>query len=223
MQIYRGLLFLKAMDFAGVLEICEKIDLTGDASREYASGETPDILPLEHRLCLVLRGLAEAGLGDRAAAFKSFAEAERQMERQPVHLDWYWRLLLEWGLANLLLAAGDLAAARTRADRFVNLAELTDERTWRALAWETKARAVLSLGTTTEAVDCVEKALAATKGFETPLADWRVHETAAAAYSMSRNSELAGSHAQLSAAGKKRLAGSLPEGHHLRQTFERSQ
>jgi hypothetical protein len=75
-------------------------------------------------------------------------------------------------------------------------------------------------GTADEAVNVVEKALAATKGFETPLADWRVHATAAVAYRTTGNLPLASRHADLGSAARQRLAESLPQEHRLRRLFE---
>jgi hypothetical protein len=40
------------------------------------------------------------------------------MERQSMHLDWYWRLALEWGMVGVLIADARLAgscAGSTRA------------------------------------------------------------------------------------------------------------
>ena len=178
------------------------------------------VLPFEERLSLVMCGLAEAGLGNTTAARDYLLEAERQIERHPVMLDWYMTLMLEWGRVNLLLLAGSQLEAAVRADRFLRLAGDTNERTWQALASETWARVALERGAATAAVDSVERALAATKGFETPLADWRVHTTAAAAYRAAGDLPAATRHADLGAAAKRRLAESLPQEHRLRRLFE---
>jgi tetratricopeptide (TPR) repeat protein len=222
LQLYRAWLLLHAMDHAGVADICRKIASEPDDEHGCIEARPTVLLPAERRLCILLSGLAEAGLGNTAVALEQLREAERHMDEQPVIFDWYWRLPLEWGLVNLTIEAGRQAEAYTRADRLVNLTHQTGERTWRALAWETKARAALHYGDVAEAEESIARALATTRESETPLADWRVHETAAAAYSASGNSELAGLHARLSAAGKKRLAESLPDGHYLRPAFERS-
>ena len=178
------------------------------------------VLPFEERLCLVLCGLAEAGLGNSTAAHDYWLEAERKIAQHPVMLDWYMTLMLEWGRVSLLLLTGARAEAGAGADRFVRLAGDTDERTWQALALETWARVALERGAANEAVERIEKALAATKGFETPLADWRVHATAAVAYGASGNLPLASRHADLGSAARRRLVESLPQEHRLRRLFE---
>jgi hypothetical protein len=142
------------------------------------------------------------------------------MELRPVCMDWCWRLPLEWGMANLLMATADYAGARVRAERYVMLAEATDERMWQSLAWETRARVALAQGAPAEAVEYIVKAQAASNAFETPLADWRVHDTAAAAYTAIGDRRQAGIHAKASVAVRKRIARTLPEGHSLRVPLE---
>jgi hypothetical protein len=139
-----------------------------------------------------------------------------------VIFDWYWRLLLEWGFANLMMATSDFAKASVHAERLVTLATRTNERTWHALAWETKARVVLALADPAHAVDCIERALLATKEQPTPLADWRVYAAAEAVYGAAGNLRLGRLYAKSCTAARKRLAGSLPEGHRLRLTLEGS-
>jgi hypothetical protein len=147
--------------------------------------------------------------------------AEAEMARQPVHLDWYWRLALEWGMVNVLIADGDHPTALSRAERLCDLAAQTDERTWQALAWEAHARAALPCGEAAKAIDSVGTALAACEGVQVPLAEWRVHATCASAFKALGDDPRAGTHTRLGAAARKRLAESLPEDHPVRLTFER--
>jgi hypothetical protein len=138
-----------------------------------------------------------------------------------VHLDWYWRLALEWGMVGVLIAKGDHTAARSRAERLCELAAQTDERAWQALAWEARARAALACGDASEAMADVAQALAACDGVEVPLAEWRVHATGAMTYKAAGDVRQARTHDRLGAAIRKRLAGTLPEGDPLRSKFER--
>jgi hypothetical protein len=217
------MLLFQLADYEGILEVCKSP--AARAKEEHAGADLSDpsrvvVLPFEERLSLVMCGLAEAGLGNTTVARDYLLEAERQIEQHPVMLDWYMTLMLEWGRVNLLLLAGSQLEAAARADRFLRLAGDTNERTWQALASETWARVALERGAATEAVDSVERALAATQGFETPLADWRVHTTAAAAYRAAGDLPAATRHADLGAAAKRRLAESLPQEHRLRRLFE---
>ncbi|MDB6158225.1 MAG: transcriptional regulator, putative ATPase, winged helix family [Gammaproteobacteria bacterium] len=218
--IYRGVLRFFAMDYSGVLEACEPVASHEIGKREYTGSEISRILPFERRMSLIFCGLAHVELGNLVAAREYLAATERAMELQPVHLDWYWRFPLEWGMVNLLIATADNAGAQIRAERYVMFAEATDERMWQSLAWETRARVALAQGIAAEAVEYIVKAQAASKGFETPLADWRVHDTAAAAYTAIGDRRQAGIHAQASIALRKRIARTLPEGHSLRLTLE---
>jgi tetratricopeptide (TPR) repeat protein len=212
--LWRCLLLFQLTDYEGMLEMCRPI-VSADSAPVV-------VLPFERRLSLVMCGLAEAGLGNAAAARDYLLEAERQIREQPVMLDWYLTLMLEWGRVNLLLLTGARAEAAARADRFIRLATETDERTWQALAFETWARVALGRGAATEALEVISKALAATKGFETPLADWRVHATATVAYKAIGNSQLASRHAHLAATTRRGLIESLPQRHRLRTLFETS-
>jgi hypothetical protein len=139
--------------------------------------------------------------------------AEAEMARQPVRLDWYWRLALEWGMVNVLIADGDYPTALSRAKRLCDLTAQTDERTFQALAWEALARAALSCGEVVKAGSHVERALAACEGVQVPLAEWRVHATCAITFTALGDDRRVGTHTRLGAAARKRLAESLPEGH----------
>jgi hypothetical protein len=88
------------------------------------------------------------------------------------------------------------------------------------LALEARARAALACGKSAEAVESVAKALAACDGVEVPLAEWRVHATAASTYRTIRDAAAAAAHSNLSSAIRQRIAGTLPERHPLRVKFE---
>jgi DNA-binding winged helix-turn-helix (wHTH) protein len=221
--LYRAYLLFHAMDFAVVHRVCSEMGqgLDQDVAPNDVARPTP-MLPAQQRLRLLLSAVADAGLGNNDAALAQLLEVERQMDGQPVIFDWYWRLLLEWGFANLMMATSDFAKASVHAERLVTLATRTNERTWHALAWETKARVVLALADPAHAVDCIERALLATKEQPTPLADWRVYAAAEAVYGAAGNLRLGRLYAKSCTAARKRLAGSLPEGHRLRLTLEGS-
>src|SRR3984957_595191 len=149
LALWRCMLLFQLADYEGMLEVCKSP--AARAKEEHAGADPSDpsrvvVLPFEERLSLVMCGLAEAGLGNTTAARDYLLEAERQIGKQPVMLDWYMTLMLEWGRVNLLLLTGARAEAAARADRFIRLAGETDERTWQALAFETWARVALGRG-----------------------------------------------------------------------------
>jgi tetratricopeptide (TPR) repeat protein len=205
------------MDFEGVLQDCAP---AAHGPSEDNSAPAIRVLPVEHRIALIFGGLAKASLGDMRAALDDFRAAEAEMERQPAHLDWYWRLPLEWGMVNLLIASGDRPATLARAKHLCELAAQTSERMWQALAWEAHARAALAFGDVAEAIDNVAKALAACAGVQVPLAELRVQATSAIAYKAAGDAARARQHSHLGETIRMQLAESLSEGHPVRQRFE---
>ena len=71
----------------------------------------------------------------------------------------------------------------------------------------------------TRAQNFIAKGLCAMKGFEVPLAAWRVHATACELYQNSDDRDLVQRHLALSRATIMNLANSLPAEERLRQTF----
>ena len=141
------------------------------------------------------------------------------MDHQRVFLDWYWRMPIAAGMTELWLATGDLLRARLEAERLLDLALATAERTWQGLAWEANARVALANRDPARARDCIGKAVSTAQGFEVPLAAWQVHATAAHIEEEAGNLESACSHRDVSRAAILGLANSLPEQEPLRQIF----
>jgi hypothetical protein len=143
------------------------------------------------------------------------------MDRQPAYLDWYWRIALKWGTVNALIAQGDHDESLARAAHLSQAAMDTDDRTWRALAWEARARASLSCGNAPEALEHVVKALNECEGATVPVAEWRVRATAASVFKANGDFRQASEHADLGLAITRRLAESMPAADPLRSTFAR--
>ena len=167
LRLYQGLLLLHQPDFEGLAALC------GEMRPEA-------LLPAEYRLRQLLSGLAAIGVGKAEEAAVLLAEVETCMRDQPVMLDWYWRMPLEWGFADAALATGRLGDARAHADRFTLLASQTAERTWLGLAFETGARVALAEGDIDAAVRRIAMAREAVAGSTAPLAEWRIDRTASA-------------------------------------------
>jgi len=209
LQLYRAWIHLYAMDFSGVLEICNSI---------LPSLDEPNRRPWR-RFCLALTGSAEAASGRHGAAATQLIAARKEMERQPVIHDWYCRMIIGQALTDAWLAKGDLTQARPEAERFLELTLATAERTWQALAWEASARVAMAAGDDHRARTCIARALATMEGFEVPLAAWRVHASAADVEGRLGNQREAGRHRALGGATVLALANSLGEHEHLRETF----
>jgi hypothetical protein len=209
LHLYRAWIHLYAMDFPGVLEICNSIlPSLGEPSRR----------PWR-RFCLVLMGSAEGALGRHGAATKQLMAARDEMDRLPVIHDWYCRMMLGQALTDVWLANGDLKQAGSEAERFLELTLATPERTWQALAWETGARVAMAGGDHLRARASIQNALSTMEGFEVPLAAWRVHASAADVERRRGSEGAASSHRALSRSTVLALADSLADHDDLRAAF----
>jgi DNA-binding winged helix-turn-helix (wHTH) protein/tetratricopeptide (TPR) repeat protein len=219
LRLYQAWVHLHAMDFAGALAICNSaLPLVKDPKpRPAPDSATP--YPFEFWMCLVLTGIAETELGNYESALEHLLVAQADMGSQEIMIGWYWRMPLEFALAELWLAKGDLARARPQAERFLEIALTNAERTWQALAWEVNARVAIAELDATRARDCIATGLSTMEGFEVPLAAWRVHATAFELYQNSGHRDLAGRHLALSRDTILKLANSLPEEEPLRKIF----
>jgi len=218
-HLHRACVHLSAMDFAGVLAICDSVlPLVRDPEPRPAP-DHPTPIPSALRNRLILTGSAETALGIYESALEHLLAAQTEMDRQAAIFDWFWRMRLESALTELWLAKGDLAQAGGQAERFLNITLATAEHTWQALAWEVNARVAIAELDQTRAQDCIAKGLSAMEGFEVPLAAWRIHVTAFELYQNSGDRDLAEHHLALSRETIMKLANSLPAEEPLRQTF----
>lgn len=221
LRVYRSIVLFHVLDFDGVLSACAPI------ARRAIDNVTTDIadpmyvLPIEVRIAMILCGLAEMGLGhvDRASGYLDAAVAE--MMRQPIHLDWYWGLLLDWALIDRDLLRGNTIAAVERGKRLCALADETDERLFQALAREGSARAERAAGQSDQAREAIERGLDYLKAGELPLAAWRLHAVAARIFADAGLADRAQEQADLGSAVRQKLAASLSTHPSLRGVFER--
>jgi tetratricopeptide (TPR) repeat protein len=209
LRLHRAWIQLHAMDFAGVLRTCDgMISLTGNFTGDYL-----------HRFSRIFAGCAEAGLGNYDRALDGLLRVRAQMSSQKIMMDWYFRMPLELALTEAWLGKKDLTRARQEAERFLNSAIATAERTWQALAWEVNARVAMAEIDLKRAQDCVSRALVTMEGFEIPLAGWRVHATAAEVSQRVDDIELSQRHREISRVAILKLANSLTPEDPLRKTF----
>jgi DNA-binding winged helix-turn-helix (wHTH) protein len=209
LQLFRAWFLLQALDYEHALEALLPLSLSSAH-------------PAEQRLQLLLIGVAQAGMGETAKATAGLLNVEQMMDSRPATLDWYWRLTLEWTLVNLALMSGDLQEAQRRGDRLVESAVRTGERSWQALAWETKARVRLKSGDEVEPNLCLDRAQGAILGVEAPLAQWRIHATRAAVTEHRGASAETDAHAKSAQASRQHLVESLPAAHWLRASLVRT-
>lgn len=209
LRLYQAWIRLEAMDFAGVLNICQSLlPALGSSAR------TP-----WRRFCTILAASADAEMGKFERALDRFAAVRAEMNRQTVIHDWYCRMLLQAGLTELWIARGDLPQARQNGQIFLEVTLATAERTWQARAWEINARIAMAERDLTRAEMCISRALGAMEGFETPLAAWQVHATAADIHECLMNSDGASYHREASHSIIMKLAKSLDADENLRNMF----
>jgi tetratricopeptide (TPR) repeat protein len=215
----RAWVHLHAMDFAGVLAICNSaIPLVGRPT-PHPAPDHPAPRPSVARVSLFLTGAAQTGLGNYESALEHLLAARAEMDRSVTSWAWWWRMQLESAFTELWLAKGDLAQARPQAERFLKIALSTAEHTWQALAWEANARIAMAELDLARAQDCIARGLSAMEGFEVPLAAWRVHAAAFELYRDSDDRESAERHLALSRDTIMKIANSLPAREPLRQIF----
>jgi len=157
----------QAFDFEGARSLCEQgLDQTQE--------------PLLGRfLGLIVLGRAYLGLGDHERALHLLGDIIDQVERGHGLMDWIFRMPLHLALAECRRARGDLGAARSEARQLCDLAARPPERTYLALGKQMLAEIAQAEHNDARAEAELSGALAALDGAEAPLAEWRVHETAA--------------------------------------------
>lgn len=204
LRVYQAMARVFAHDWSGTLDLCEPaLAVLRDPERVVFFREV-----------LVLAGTALVGLGRYELASSYLLQARNGMERQPVSMEWYWKMPLQAALTELYLQRGEPAQAQVEAQRFVEASLATEERTWQGLAWEASARVALAGSDLQNGRQYIQRAIAIMQGFDLPLAAWRVHATA-----MHLFPENAEEHHRLAAAAILRLADSLKEFPQSRDTF----
>jgi CheY-like chemotaxis protein len=204
------------LDFDGVLSLCAMSYPNPDRAAHTERPVLGDPIPIDARICLILRGSAKLGAGEIDGALADLSIVRDGMDRQRVLLDWYWRMPLHSALTDIWLAKGDIEKARREAQEFLKASLKTRERTHQALAWEANARIAMISGDHDAVADCIGKALSIVERWEIPIAAWRVHATAAEA---ATHPEVARVQWRLSAETITRLADSLSRTEPLRETF----
>jgi hypothetical protein len=210
-----------AGDYQATKDICSKLGFYKDNAGHQPNMLYTPVLPNEIRHCTLLAGVTEIGLGNLDAGIGMLKALEHDMLERPVITDWYWLLLLEWSLADALLRSGDSEQARVHADRVVERSDQTVEVTWRAMAREVRCRVAIEEGDLQQASRVINEALQIIEMMGAPMADWRVHRTAARLHRVEGDNARALLHEQLSNRQAQRLLDSLPPGHRLQDTFAR--
>ena len=167
-------------DFPGAQRECNELT----RSSVYPSGQARTI------------GRLAAGL--EALEHGRWDEARRHFEdvRDPTHtpkffLHWYWRTHAHVGLVRARLHAGQIANARSEADRLTDAALGIDDPNLLALAWDARAQVAMAESNWVDARQSIDRAFTALARFDVPISAWRVHATASELYRKLGQSEKA--------------------------------
>jgi DNA-binding winged helix-turn-helix (wHTH) protein/tetratricopeptide (TPR) repeat protein len=198
---------VQAFDFGNAQSLCE---------REL---EQPPEPRLGQFLGQIILAMANLGLGERDNALQVLNEVVNHVERGDGLMDWILRMPLHLALAQCRLARGELASARRHAKQLCDFATQPPERTYLSLGWHMLAEITLSARDDAQAESELSKALATLEGAHCPLAEWRVHETAAALWTRRRQLAQAKRHRATSAATLERLIESLRGWPELQRSF----
>lgn len=187
---------VEARDFAGAARTADAELPFFESEWKFGAGE---------RIARIVSALSRSALGDHGGADAQFAAVAALLANHPTLNDWFWEIQFRLHLAEHRLATRNLAAAREESEHLLELVLRTEERTLRARAWDVAARVALAAGDDAAARRHIDEALRTMDGYDTPLAAWRVHTTAA-------NPAIARSILE-------RMAASLPPGHALRASL----
>ena len=198
-----------AFDFEGVCADCERI-------LRPQAGPQPGPL---WTLAMTSAALAEIELGKLDQAMERFNAIRHRASSRKIFMNWYWKMVAQFGITSAWLARGDLERARQEADQFVESALSCADRSLHALAWSSKALVVQMQGDAPYALDCVQRALSAIADLESPLVAWRVHAAAGELYAQAGQEAVADQHRAQSARIVLKLADSLEAGEPLRKSL----
>src|SRR5262249_27494365 len=129
------------------------------------------LIPTQQR-GLAQLGLAELARGRHAAARAAFTQLREWHARQSLLMDWFWKMPLEWGLAELALAGAGGAHAGEEAGRRCGSAAAAGGRTGEPLAARTRARAAIAGGDWEAAERGGNRGLGCLEEGDAPLAAW---------------------------------------------------
>ena len=135
--------------------------------------------PYTELLGLILMGLANLGLENRAEAFRCLSAAVDRFQRERILMDWVLQIPLHHAFSRYWLAEGNPGEARHHADRVCELSSQPGEKTYLALGHLMNAEIAKWEQDSAAAQAAVARALGVIEGNHVPLAKWRVHGAAA--------------------------------------------
>ncbi|MEQ1948480.1 MAG: AAA family ATPase [Bryobacteraceae bacterium] len=178
--------------------------------------------PIGQAQCLALLTAAYADLatGRPQAALLLLTRVRDRQPKPKVFLQWYWRMISEFGIVGALLESGDLEKAESAAEQFRKETESTADPALRSPAWETLARVAAARGDISKALACAERAIDEMKGCDLPSVAWRVHSMASWLNARAGNLEEARDHQKKARKVLLMVANSYDSHEPLRESLE---
>ncbi len=204
-QLHLAWLHEQAFDFERAREICESV------YPHLRAGQ------FQHLWGSALLGFAHLGLERYEVAFDCFDEITHQLKGDFVIMDRILYLLLHHGLSRCWLERREFARAHNEAEKVCQLAAQSGERTYLALGRQTLAEIALAQEDYAKAEAELSHAINAIQNGDTPLAEWRVWQTAARLHAANGRQAEADHDWAHSLAILNRLADSLGQEEPLRQ------
>ena len=162
---------------------------------------------------------ADLATGQPENALKLFLKVRDRQPTPKFFLQWYWRMISEFGLVGAYLDLGDLDQASAAADQFLEEALTTEDPALRAPAWDAMARVAARKGDVPRALECMEQAFASIQNHDLPSVAWRLHATAARLHMQMRDFEASERHCVQVASSLHRAAASFGENDPLRRSL----
>ena len=164
-----GWLHMQAFDFAGARRIAE--DLL-ETHTEEPAGQV-------RTMAMLTIAYADLATGQPGNALKLFLEVRDRQPTPKFFLQWYWRMISEFGLVGAYLDLDDLEHASAAADQFLEDALTTEDPALRAPAWDAMARVAMRKRDLPRALECMQQAFASIQNHDLPSVSWRLHASAA--------------------------------------------
>ncbi len=173
-------------------------------------------------IALLTVGYAELTSGDPERALRCFLKVRDRQATPKVFMQWYWRMISEFGLAGSFLKRGDSETASAAADQFLTDALTTADPALQAPAWDAVARVAALRGDGKRAQECIDEAFACIGNRDLPSVSWRVHATAAGLRLRQGDREAAARHGSLAGGSLRKAARSFPEDDPLYRSLTRA-
>jgi DNA-binding winged helix-turn-helix (wHTH) protein/tetratricopeptide (TPR) repeat protein len=204
-----GWLHMQAFDFAGARQIAGGLLET---HAEEPAGQVRTIA----KLTIAYVDLAS---GQPENALQRFLNVRDRQSTPKFFLQWYWRMISEFGLVGAYLELGHLDQASVAAEQFLEDALTTADPALRAPAWDAMARVAARKGDFTRAVEFMEQAFVSLENHDLPSVAWRLHATAARLRMQMRDLDGSEHHCLEAASSLKRAAASFGGSDPLRRSL----